>query len=98
MAHIFSFDGGEKLAKMGATWFVSYAYYDRIDRSHTDWENVGTWKYRKSVYNNSKDFHRYWLQQVSIMSNDLLKRNTLGISPTETKRMAEIILNKIDKE
>ena len=30
--HHFSFAGGELLSKIGAAWFVSYAYYDKIDK------------------------------------------------------------------
>ena len=30
-AHNFSFEGGEILTGMGASWFVSYAYYEKVD-------------------------------------------------------------------
>ena len=35
--HTFSFLGGEDLTTMGATWFVSYAYYKYVDSSHKNW-------------------------------------------------------------
>jgi hypothetical protein len=31
--HDFNFEGGNFLARMGATWFVSYSYYCHIDKS-----------------------------------------------------------------
>ncbi len=32
-SHNFSFEGGEILTGMGASWFVSYAYYQHIDKN-----------------------------------------------------------------
>ena len=40
-AHNFSFEGGEILTGMGASWFVSYAYYEKVDTSNPDWEFAG---------------------------------------------------------
>ena len=31
-SHNFSFEGGEILTGMGASWFVSYAYYQHINK------------------------------------------------------------------
>lgn len=36
-AHNFNFEGGDILTGMGASWFVSYAYYEKIDRTHRNW-------------------------------------------------------------
>ena len=48
--HNFSFAGGDILSKMGATWFVSYAYYDRVDKNHRNWDRVSTAASRTSRY------------------------------------------------
>lgn len=32
--HCFNFEGGEDLTTMGASWFVSYAYYCNVGSSH----------------------------------------------------------------
>ena len=40
--HSFAFEGGEDLTTMGATWFVSYCYYDKIDPTHKNWKKVET--------------------------------------------------------
>ena len=32
-SHAFNFEGGEDLTAMGATWFVSYSYYEYIDKA-----------------------------------------------------------------
>ena len=93
--HIFNFWGGEKLTNMGATWFVSYAYYDRVDHEHKTWEKVKTWKLRKSTYQNTYEYHKFWLDQVADMNNDFLKKNTIGLNPIEIKRMANAVLEKL---
>ena len=43
--HNFSFEGGEYLRKIGASWFVSYCYYLNIDQSHKNWASVSTYSY-----------------------------------------------------
>ena len=48
--HPFNFDGGEELSHMGATWFVSFAYYTYVDRTHKVWENVKTYVSRRSIF------------------------------------------------
>lgn len=49
--HNFTFEGGEILTGMGASWFVSYAYYEKIDRNHKNWAKVSTTQPRLSKYN-----------------------------------------------
>lgn len=41
-SHNFAFEGGEILTGMGASWFVSYAYYKTVDPSHKNWAKVPT--------------------------------------------------------
>lgn len=90
--HEFNFWGGDKLSVIGATWFVSYAYYNRIDSKHCNWGKVKTWKSRESVYFHTQEYHKFWLEQIANMNNDLLKTNKIGLDPIETKRMAKEIL------
>jgi hypothetical protein len=35
--HCFIFENGDMLTTMGATWFVSYAYYFYVNSEHTNW-------------------------------------------------------------
>ncbi|MCM1055514.1 MAG: hypothetical protein NC394_08335 [Bacteroides sp.] len=93
-SHSFSFDGGEILSKIGATWFVSYAYYEKIDGNHNNWKNVSS---RFANYNNSRNYHKYWLEQVLVMNSENLKRNKLGIDPDTTKAMAKKLLEQWDE-
>jgi hypothetical protein len=92
--HSFSFDGGDILATFGATWFVSYAYYKHIDTTHRNWERVKTSASRASTFDRSTKYHKYWLGQVLKMHDTNLKKNTIGITPAATKKMASELLAK----
>ena len=93
--HPFNFDGGEELSHMGATWFVSFAYYTYVDRTHSTWERVKTSASRRSIFNRTREYHEYWLNQVLAMENSRLNTNSLGINGVETKRMAREILKRL---
>lgn len=93
--HPFNFDGGEELSHMGATWFVSFAYYTYVDRTHSTWERVKTSVSRRSIFNRTREYHEYWLNQVLAMENSRLNTNSLGINGVETKRMAREILKRL---
>lgn len=92
--HDFPFEGGDILKKMGATWFVSYACHDHCDKSHMNWDKVRTSGMRISYYNRSKQYHEQWLQHVLTMNDANLSKNTIGLTPCETKKMAKELLAK----
>ena len=50
--HAFSCYGGKLLQRMGASWFVSYAYHKHVDAKHLNWNRVAT-KMRVSLYDKS---------------------------------------------
>jgi hypothetical protein len=93
--HCFNFEGGDQLTTMGATWFVSYAYYTYINRTHTNWQKVSTHRGRASVFQGSKRYHSYWLSKIGKMSDNNLEKNTLGLRGFKVKQMAKEILTKI---
>lgn len=93
--HSFNFEGGEELSKIAATWFVSYAYWDYIDKSHTNWTEVKTYPSRISTYNKTKQYHIFWLKQVLDMNPNQLIRNEIELWPETTKEMAREILDKL---
>ncbi len=92
--HDYAFDGGGYLHTMGAAWFVSYSWYDKIDRTHTDWENVSTFNNRVSVYKHTLSYHTYWLRQIVRMNEDNLNKNAIGLSGRKVIDMANELLNK----
>jgi len=90
--HCFNFDGGCDLTTMGANWFVSYSYYLYKDKSHINWKNISTYDTRISVFKRTKNFHKFWLQQILIMNDKRLNTNKIGLKAKETKEMARILL------
>ena len=92
-AHNFTFEGGEILTGMGASWFVSYAYYEKIDRNHKNWERVSTTQPRLSKYNKGKPYHKIWLKEVISMNPANLNKNTIGLDAAQTKAMARELLS-----
>ena len=91
--HNFSFAGGDILSKMCATWFVSYAYYDRVDKNHRNWDRVSTAASRTSRYIAGIPYHKEWLQEVLVMNDKKLNTNKLGLNAQQTKAMAKEILD-----
>jgi uncharacterized protein YutD len=72
--HCFNFKGGDKLSKMGASWFVSYSYYLYINKSHINWQNVSTCQLRIKVFNKTKNYHQYWLRKILEMNDNRLNK------------------------
>lgn len=95
MRHPFNFNGGENLTTIGATWFVSYAYYKHIDNSHIAWKNVKTVNSRISVFNRTAVHHKYWLYKIVQMNDENLNKNTIGLNATDIKKMANILISKL---
>lgn len=92
--HGFAFDGGDRLSAMGATWFVSYAYYDRVDPNHKNWEKVSTAKNRIGQYNSTHRYHKAWLEEVLKMNPANLNKNSIGLTAQETQTMAKKLLGR----
>jgi hypothetical protein len=95
MRHLFDFDGGKELTTMSATWFVSYAYYTFIDNTHRNWERVETYPSRKSVFERTQQYHRYWLERVLEMDNGRLNTNKIEVEAERTKEMARELLKVV---
>jgi hypothetical protein len=91
-SHNFNFDGGEHLTKIGATWFVSYSFYLQ-NKEHINWKKSKTHKNRINVFNRTKSYHKFWLQQIVDMDNDRLNTNKLDLYAEQVKQMAKTLLN-----
>lgn len=91
--HAFNFDGGEILAKIGASWFVSYAYYFYVDKTEMNWRKVSTHPSRTSRFNSSIQYHTFWLRQSLQMEDYNLNKNTIGLNADEIKVMAQKTLH-----
>lgn len=91
--HAFNFDGGEILCVMGASWFVSFAYYRYVDRNHCAWKKVNSYPSRIDTYYKSTEYHAYWLERITEMNERRLSTNKIGLKGTEVKIMAKEILS-----
>jgi len=102
MNHNFNFKGGEKLSKISASWLVSYLYYLHIDKNHLNWEKDGYTKNsvnsRKSLTNNTKEFHLFWVNEVLNMNdNKLTNGSKLKLTSIDVKNMARDLLSFYSK-
>ena len=95
MRHTFSFEGGNELTTMGAAWFVTYCYYDKVDKSENRWSKLSTASNRISVYRRTAGLHKYILHRVLEMSDLNLDKNTLGLSGREVKAMVKQLLKEV---
>ena len=78
---------------MGAVWFVSFAYHEKIDPAHVAWNLLATVDGRKAAYRRSVVYHRFWLYKILQMSNARLDRNHIGLSATDVKQMVHELLD-----
>ena len=98
--HAFNCDGGGILYRLGAAWFISYAYYNNIDKSELSWNNEcispKSTSTRISKYNNSMEFHHTWASFVLSMDDKRLSTPTskVGLSAYDIKRMANELLKR----
>ena len=87
--HTFSFEGGEQLTTIGASFLVSYLYHRYVDSTHNKWASIKTQKSRISTINRTESYHKSWLKHIESMSNANLNRNTLGLDGATVKEMAQ---------
>lgn len=93
--HTFTFEGGEQLTTIGATFFVSYLYYLHVDSAHSNWASIKTKNSRISTINRSEKYYRTWLKHIGGMKDANLNRNTLGLDGTDVKQMALTIIKAL---
>ena len=89
--HTFSFEGGEQLTTIGASFFVSYLYHQNVDSCHKSWASIKTQKSRISTINRTERFHKNWLKHIESMNDANLNKNTLGLNGSTIKEMAKTI-------
>ena len=92
--HNFNFSGGYKLRRITATWFVAYLYFLTCDTNFLNWQLVKTYNDRIAKFNNSKKYHKHWLEQIIDMNCSNLTKTTILVSPMQTKKMAARLLFK----
>ena len=99
--HDFNFEGGEKLSKMGASWFISYLYHIKVDPEHQNWAILKTHGGRRSVFEQTEKeyttkgvpMHVHYVKQICSMSASCLSTNRIQIPGNRVIDMAEELLN-----
>lgn len=91
--HDYNFAGGNILANMGASWFVSYSWYCFVNKNHKNWLNISTYEGRISSFKRSVSYHNFWLQQIAHMSENKLSTNKIGLSGSDVIYMAKKLLD-----
>jgi len=95
MSHAFAFEGDTKLSSIAASWFVSYAYYLKVDKGHKVWENVSSAKQRMKVFNGPLKLHYVeFLKEVLKMNDKKLNTSHLKLGSSVIKQMALDLLKK----
>lgn len=93
MNHYYSFEHGEELTAMGASWFVSYSWFRYVDRTHLNWKKVRSYPSRISTYINTKEYHKFYLEQIVKMS-EKLSTNKIELTKNDVISMAkELLIN-----
>ena len=90
----YNFEGGDKLRRMGASWFVSYSFYSYKNKSHMNWNRISTYPFRISVFYRTKNYHEFWLGKILEMNNLNLKKNEIDLDAEKIKEMAKELLTK----
>ena len=93
MYHDFSFEHGAELARMGASWFVSYSWFRYAEKTHLNWKKVKSYPSRISMYIRTKEYHKFYLEQIVKMS-EKLSTNKIELTKNEVISMAKELLNK----
>ena len=86
-AHAFNFEGGELLAKIGASWFSSYWNFNNRPQKDLHWERSKTARERIVRYNNTKHYHDNWRREVLKMNDSRLSRNKIGLTGAQVKNL-----------
>lgn len=89
--HAFSFPEGEKLSKMGASWFASYWHYDHCNKNELSWKNCESVSRRISYYNKTKQYHDDWRREIMKMDDSNLETNEIGLTGTQVKALVSEI-------
>lgn len=86
----------KRLRRMGASYFVSRLFYEKIDNTHLNWRRAGSQPTRNTNFNNSSDMHIDYLRAVIGMSPNRLNTNAIGLSGREIIEMANELLQVLE--
>lgn len=86
----------QRLRSMGASYFVSRLFFEKIDNTHLNWRLAGAQASRETNFNNSKDMHIDYLRAVIGKNPNRLNTNTINLSGEEIIEMAKELLSVLE--
>lgn len=87
--HSFNCIAGDKLSRIGASFFVIYLYNDRIDSTKDEWKVIKTNQTRIAKMNDNKCYWNDWINEIKKMDPQKLGSNTMGVSGVEVINRAK---------
>ena len=87
--HSFNFIAGDKLSKIGASFFIVYLYCEKIDKTKDEWKIIKTSKTRIAKMNSNKNYWNDWINEIKKMEPKKLGSNTMKVSGIEVIRRAK---------
>ena len=87
--------GLKQLNQIGKSWFVLYKYYEEEDDRVLDWKKCKTVKFRKSIYENTRQYHLDWLHYIIFANENKLETNKLDTTGFDITTMACIVYDKL---
>lgn len=79
----------KRLRSVGASFFISYLYHNKINHSHTNWEIISKQIPRINTINNNEEFHKDWINKIINMNPSKLSNNKIGLSGLQVISMAK---------
>lgn len=93
MGKPFKCNGGEIFSNVGASFFISYLYYLKVDKNHKAWDNLeskNSKSHRISLIEQSSIYYKDWIDYVTnVMIPSQLNKNEIGLSDIEVVDMAK---------
>lgn len=90
---LYNFEGGEQLTMLTVGWFVSYQYFENLDKKHRNWADETFYQRKIAIYNKSRKFHNIWLLEILCMPF-IQVYPTLNLTEEQIKRMTKELLYK----
>lgn len=93
MGYPFNCNGGQILSRIGASFFVSYLYYLKVDKNHLAWDtfkNKSLKRDRIKLINRYSIYYKDWVNYIiNVLTPSPLIRNTIGLSDADVVDLAK---------
>ena len=93
MGYPFNCNGGQILSRIGASFFISYLYYLKVDTNHKAWDsfkNKSVKTTRIKLINRYSIYYKDWVNYIiDVITPSPLIRNTIGLTDMEVVDMAK---------